>query len=185
MGRFIASSTQYSQLRANVNDVHEDIDVFVSHKSDDKDKAEDVARCIVTSGLSVWIDTVDIGGTADDIEMVRRIETAIARASSLIAVVTQVTNESWWVPFEIGLAYEKEKQLASYCESPHQVEFPSFLWSWPLVQNHNDLHKWCRHVKATKSTYPRSSISIARARVDDRQSYRDSLSRIRNELRFG
>lgn len=184
MGRFIASSMQESQFRASVNAVHEDIDVFVSHKSDDKEKAEDVARCIVTSGLSVWIDTVDIGGTADDKEMVRRIDAAIARASSLIAVVTQVTNESWWVPFEIGLAYEKEKQLASYCERPHQVEFPSFLWSWPLVRNHSDLHRWCQHIGATKkSTSPRVSIESVRAKVDGRQSYRNSLFGIRDELR--
>ena len=179
MGKFFASSMQEARVRASVDDVDERIDVFVSHKSDDKDEAEAVATCIVSYGLTVWLDTIDIKGVSDDQEMVRRIEAAISRASSLIAVITSDTNESWWVPFEIGLAYEKEKQLASYCENP-QIALPSFLWSWPLVQDHDGLHKWCQHIKVTKA---RVLIEAAKARVDRRQRYRDSLSEIRNALR--
>ena len=174
---------QEAQVRASVDDVDERIDVFVSHKSDDKDEAEEVATCIVSCGLTVWLDTIDIRGVIDDKGMVRRIEAAISRASSLIAVITHVTNESWWVPFEIGLAYEKEKQLASYCENCSRIDFPSFLWSWPLVRNHDDLHKWCQYIKATKAIHSRTLIEAAKARVDSKQNYRKSLFEIRNALR--
>ena len=34
-------------------------DVFVSHKSDDIDKALDLARCIQSEGLSAWMDVLD------------------------------------------------------------------------------------------------------------------------------
>ena len=140
----------------------------------------EVAHCVNACGLTVWIDAIDMKHVADDERMVRRIEDAIAHATSLIAIVTDVTNESWWVPFEIGLAYEKEKQLASYCEDASQIDIPSFLWSWPLIEDHVGLHQWCAHIK---SAGPHSLLETAVAKIVPRQAYRNSLFTIRDQLR--
>ena len=134
-------------------------------------------------GLTAWVDVVDMAGVEDDTRMVRRIEDAISRASSLIAVVTEATNESWWVPFEIGLAYGMEKQLASYCEDACLIDLPSYLWSWPVIKNHSDLHDWCEHYRATKSFAYSIVAEALKARVGRRQTYRDSLIDIRDQLR--
>lgn len=182
MGRlFVAESTLDGEVVASVNDVREDIDVFVSHKSEDEDKALEVANCVKLFGLTAWIDVTDMKGVVDNANVVRRIEDAISHASSLIAVVTRATRLSWWVPFEIGLAYQKKKQLASYCEEATKVTRPSFLWPWPLIEDHYRLHMWCEHVKETKTMGNR--IVAEAAATGRRQSYRDSLRDIRKRLR--
>ena len=187
MGKWFAAESKYEpKILASVNNVgeDEDIDVFVSHRSDDENKAMEVAHCVKTHGLTAWVDAIDMKGMDDDEKMVGRIEDAISRASSLIAVITGVTNESWWVPFEIGLAYEKEKQLASYCEDTTRVEFPTFLWSWPLVRDHCGLYKWCEHIKATKTTGHRVLMEASKAAIAKRrQRYMSSLFDIRSQLR--
>ena len=114
--------------------------------------------------------------------MVDRIEAAISRSTSLMAVVTDVTNESWWVPFEIGLAYDMDKQLASYCEEQDGVEIPSFLWRWPLVQDHDDLHEWCNKMKVMKSDkYLTEAASLSKT-IGERAFYRRTLKSVRSSL---
>ena len=181
MGMYRATSGVFETV-ASIDEVQGGIDVFVSHKSDDEDKAKEVAACIDTYGLRTWLDVTDLRDQEDDEAMVDRIEAAITRSFSLMAIVTDVTNESWWVPFEIGIAYDMQKQLASYCEQQKHVEIPSFLWRWPLIQNHGDLHEWCRRIKsmqpATYLTEETSSVADHR----ERRNYRADLARVRRAL---
>lgn len=180
---YIAESGRFRTL-ASIDDFEEEIDVFVSHKSEDKNMALKVAKCIVEYGLVPWLDVIDLTTDGDDETIVDRIEAAIFKSLSLLVVVTDVTNESWWVPFEIGLAYDREKQLASYCEDYNSVERPSFLWRWPLVKDHNDLHKWCGEICSIKNTGSYRPLAEARFESDShtRQSYREQLASIRNML---
>lgn len=181
MGKFFAESAPEHRVLASVNQVSQRIDVFVSHKSDDESKAMAVARCVKELGLTAWVDAIDMEGATDNEQMVNRIQEAISRASSLIAVVTNVTNESWWVPFEIGLAYEKEKDLATYCEDAAKVHLPSFLWSWPLVKDHHDLHRWCESIMETK-TMLQEAVMETYTDQDRKRAYRRRLFKIRDQL---
>ena len=160
MGRYINASGDFVK-EASVNNVKMRIDVFVSHKSDDEEKAEEVARCIQSCGLTPWLDVVDLVDKEDDEKMADRIQDAISRSFSLMAVVTDTTNESWWVPFEIGIAYDMCKQLASYCEHPEDVDPPSFLKRWPLATNRDALRRWCRIISESDRTL--SSLAEASA----------------------
>lgn len=122
-------------------------DVFVSHKSNDQARALDVARCIQEQGLSVWVDVLDQSIVGDSPELAKHIDNILTRTFSLLAVVTENTQESWWVPFEIGLAFELRRYLSSYGS---RSLLPSFLRTWPNVQNHIDLHRWCQRIKKLK-----------------------------------
>ena len=181
MGMYFEASGVFKTV-ASIDAVSGDIDVFVSHKSDDEEKAREVAACINSYGLRPWLDVTDLRDHEDDDAMVDRIEAAISRSFSLMAVVTDVTNESWWVPFEIGVAYDMQKQLASYCEAQEEVEMPSFLWRWPLVQDHDDLHEWCRRMKSMKTTIYLSEKASAAADHQGRGEYRASLATVRGAL---
>ena len=48
---------------------------------------------------------VDTNITGDSPSLDDYIERVLSRTFSLLALVTDVTHESWWVPFEIGLAF--------------------------------------------------------------------------------
>ena len=65
--------------------------------------------------------------------------------------MTNATSDSWWVPFEIGVAWDKNKYLSTYGDP--RVELPSFLAAWPRVVDHQELHAWCEEVKNKKAAY--------------------------------
>ena len=126
-------------------------DVFVSHTTEDDDLAEEVARCIESFGLTAWVDSDFFDAEQDGPEMASKIQAVIDRSYCLLAVVTNATSESWWVPFEIGVAWDRNKYLSTYGDP--RVKLPSFLAAWPRVVDHQELHSWCEEVQNKKATY--------------------------------
>lgn len=118
-------------------------DVFVSHKSNDSKKAVQVAERISKNGLSAWVDVADPTGVRDGPDLADYIRRVLASSQSLLALVSSATKESWWVPFEIGIAFEQQKLLASYGS---RASLPSFLYKWPNVQTDSQLDNWCREL---------------------------------------
>ena len=99
-------------------------DVFVSHTTSDDNLADGVASCIRTCGLTAWVDSDYLASHDDGPGMASKIKRVIGRSYCLLAIVTNATNASWWVPFEIGVASETNKFLSTY-GSP-RVPLPSF-----------------------------------------------------------
>ena len=139
------------------------IDVFVSHQSGDKDLAADVAAAVQANGLSVWLDLIDPNVSGDGPDLANYIERVLTKSKALLAVVTTNTQRSWWVPFEIGIAFELSKYLASFGDKRLN---PSFLANWPNVPDsptgkpaaNTYLQTWCRRIRAlsrapTHATY--------------------------------
>ena len=146
-----------SKLEKRIDKLHDILsekkpDVFVSHKSDDKDTATEVARTIAKCGLTAYLDIWDPEVDGDGPELVDYITTIIECCKSLIAVVSYNTVRSWWVPLEIGIATAKDLRLGTfldlgYNETPRSL--PSYLWKWPVLKNTNDLKNWCEERKKT------------------------------------
>ena len=132
----------------------EEPDVFVSHKSDDADAAEKVAKTIAKYGLTAYLDNWDPNIDGDGPELVDYIQSIIGCCDSLIAVVSRSTHSSWWVPLEIGIAITKNLYLGTFLASPlyPKRNFPSYLWKWPVLEDTDDLEKWCRERKGATST---------------------------------
>ena len=121
-------------------------DVFVSHKSDDTDTAEKVAKTIAKCGLTAYLDNWDPDVDGDGPELVNYIQSVIGCCDSLIAVVSHNTIRSWWVPLEIGIAITKDLHLGTFLVlSAHYSKrnFPSYLWKWPVLEDTDDLENWC------------------------------------------
>ena len=168
---------------ASLGDVGDDteIDVFVSHKKEDAPKAREVAACIASYKLTAWLDELDPLVHPDAENLTEIIRERLDRSFSVMAVISPATNESWWVPFEIGIGYEKEKQLATYCEAPRQTSLSEFLDGWPLVCDHDDLHAWCGQIIDYKIS--RLLLETTASADTRRRSYRQSLADIREVLR--
>ena len=156
-------------------------DVFLSHKSDDKLLAEDIAEQIQDNDLSVWLDTQRLPPDADGPHLAADIRRVISKSLALMAVVTDVTRESWWVPFEIGLAFTMKRYLASYGSNG---KLPTFLSQWPRVRNNEALDSWCRHVHRLKGKHRPTYLSEA-VRIGDsqRRDYVIDMSLMRNFFR--
>ena len=134
-----------------VNELHdklfqEDPDVFVSHKNEDENIAQKVAKTIAKSGLKVYLDIWDQNVDEDGPELVDYIQSVIKCCDSLIAVVSDKTVESWWVPLEVGIAITTDLYLGTYLDSRHynKSSIPSYLWKWPVLEDGFDLERWCQ-----------------------------------------
>ena len=128
-------------------------DVFVSHKNEDKNIAENVAKTIAKCGLTAYLDIWDPNVDGDGPELVDYIRSVIGCCNSLIAVVSRNTIRSWWVPLEIGIAITEDLYLGTFLTSTYRKsDFPSYLWKWPVLGNTRDLENWCRVRQAATST---------------------------------
>ena len=144
--------TGYYNLERRIDELRhrlpkKELDVFVSHKSEDKDTAEEVAETIADCGLTVYLDIWDPNVDVDGPELVDHIQSVIGCCNSLIAVVSHNTVRSWWVPLEIGIAITKELHLGTFLvPSPDYTkrDFPSYLWNWPVLKDTDKLEDWCR-----------------------------------------
>jgi hypothetical protein len=54
-----------------------------------------------------------------------------------MALVTNATVGSWWVPFEIGVARQGDRRITSFDNST--VKLPEFLTDWPVMTTDTDL----------------------------------------------
>ena len=139
-----------SNLEKRIDELHDILsekkpDVFVSHKSDDKDTATEVARTIAKCGLTAYLDAWDSNVNGDGPELVDYINAVIGHCKSLIAVVSHNTVRSWWVPLEIGIAITKGLHLGTFCLGYRtRQNLPSYLWKWPVLKNMEDLKNWCK-----------------------------------------
>ena len=120
------------------------IDVFISHKQEDATLAKRVGGILFEEGLHSYLDVWDPNIT-DALELEEYIRSVIRRADVLLAVITEKTKLSWWVPFEIGAARESKSQIASYVRlGGTRRSLPSYMRSWPRMASERELRGWAQ-----------------------------------------
>ena len=125
-------------------------DVFISHKGEDIRIAESVGDALQGSGLSGYLDRWDPAVEGDSPELEIYLRSIIRETKTILAIVTENTPLSWWVPFEIGVARETDSQIATFLEvnrfSTARVELPSYLKKWPILATTTSLQIWARRL---------------------------------------
>ena len=135
--RKLASDVRYSNYH-----------VFLSYYGGDLESAVRAGKVIASEGLAVYIDRLDpkVDGDTPTLEIYLR--KVIRDTPILLALVTNETEQSWWVPFEIGVARQTESRLATRVASlPYGEPLPSYLYMWPVIRYDSDLRKWAKEMK--------------------------------------
>ncbi len=123
--------------------------VFISHKKADRTEAITIGAYLRENGVQCYIDEFDpILKTTDDIT--NTIMSRVRACSHLMAVVSENTNNSWWVPFEIGVASETEKRITSY--KLRAVTLPEYLEKWPIMKTKQHLDLFIQMYKSDSQT---------------------------------
>lgn len=121
--------------------------VFISHKWEDKEKAIKIGEYLRTKlDLDIYLDIEDIGlqgavKRKDDADIVKYINLALEESSHLLCLVSNLTNESWWVPYEIGFAKKSNTEIASL-ELRGATNIPSFLKIEKYLNSISDLNDY-------------------------------------------
>ena len=150
--------------------------IFISHKHEDLAKAREIGHEIMLKAqVPCYIDELDPNVDGDSAELVTHIQDVIHQCRSLLAVVSQSTQNSWWVPLEIGVALESQKYIGSY--NTDRTELPSYLWSWPTMNATAEAVEWARATKrhSNADQLHRAWRSRNPRRVSDRVSLYSSL----------
>lgn len=135
--------------------------VFISHKQEDSATAAEVAGYIrIKGGLDVYLDLIDTQFHKSGPDLADYIRSQIEGCTQLLAILTSRTKDSWWVPWEIGIATEKERFLASYVSPGATI--PEFLHKWPYLRSDRDLDLYIQESKR------------AQRLVEDRKHYSDA-----------
>ena len=96
-------------------------------------------------GLAGYLDRWDPAVDGDSVELEIHLRSVIRDTPCILAVVTENTPLSWWVPFELGVARETNSQIATFLlvieDSGRQVDLPSYLRKWPILASGTELRE--------------------------------------------
>ena len=160
--------------------------VFISHQRADTVRATQVAHHLQTvHGITSYLDVVDPKiGTQQGPELAEHVRKEMDACDSLLAVVSAETAKSQWVPWEIGIATEKDFPLATYADT--QLPLPEFLQKWPYIRSQGDLDKYARAVKRmagrSRSTVIAKSMSTESLKESMQATTKDFYRHLRAEL---
>lgn len=129
--------------------------------------AQVARRLLAVHGIVSYLDVIDpyVNGSAES--LADHIRTEMGKCTQLLAVVSSATLASQWVPWEIGVATEKNFPLATYTGT--YALPPEFLRKWPYLKNDADLDAYARaslnarNFRETYKKYSADSVVGARA----------------------
>ncbi|MBF6035428.1 toll/interleukin-1 receptor domain-containing protein [Pseudomonas zeae] len=111
--------------------------VFISYRHMDRAHAIAINSRLIQANIKTYLDVLDPESqTTDDITGV--ITRNITECTHLLAVVSEKTALSWWVPFEIGEATISNRRICSFKTGP--TELPLYLDKWPKLSTDSDLN---------------------------------------------
>jgi len=110
--------------------------VFISYRHMDRAYAININTRLMQANIKTYLDVLDAESqTTDDITGV--ITRNISECTHLLAVVSEKTALSWWVPFEIGEATITNRRICSFKTGP--TELPLYLDKWPKLSSDRDI----------------------------------------------
>lgn len=147
------------------------IKVFLSHQSSDSITATYIAtRLRVHHSIESYLDVVDPGIRRGE-DLATHIQNEMGKCTQLLAVVSEATKNSQWVPWEIGVATEKDYPLATYLAG--YATPPEFLKKWPYLRSDADIDRYAAASKAARSSF-----------VQKRATLNEGVARIRSTSEF-
>ncbi|MFC6339007.1 TIR domain-containing protein [Pseudomonas sp. CCM 7891] len=131
--------------------------VFISYRHTDRVQAMAINARLTRANIKTYIDVLDAESqTTDDITGV--ITRRITECTHLLAVVSEHTARSWWVPFEIGEATISNRRICSF--KTGTSELPLYLDKWPKLTSDTDIsffiEAYCDEATTKRSMAPGS-----------------------------
>lgn len=134
--------------------------VFISHQSADTAVAHRIANRLQNRhGIGYYLDVIDpfMNGKGED--LATHIRKEMGKCTQLLAVISYNTLASQWVPWEIGVATEKDFPLATYSDATTLP--PEFLRRWPYLRNEAELDQYAAASQTADSVLGMESYSTS------------------------
>lgn len=136
--------------------------VFISYKSQDVEAAKAINEYLNNiANINTYFDINDAKlkkatTISNDEGIVKSIKCGLDMCTHLICLISDETRISWWVPYEIGYADCKDKQVASL-KLKDVKDIPSFLKVKDTLYNIEDLLRYLSTVSKYKTLFEASN----------------------------
>ncbi len=126
--------------------------VFISHKKEDEDSAKAIGEYLMNEvNVDIYLDLYDIElkeavSIENDKKIVESIKKGIGTSTHLLCLVSDKTRLSWWVPYEIGVASEHNKDITTL-KLKGVEEIPSFLKTERVLRSVRDFFDYTRQLE--------------------------------------
>ena len=144
--------------------------VFISHRTADDNKAQLIAVRLKERGILCYLDHFDPTLKSSH-QITALLVERIRACTHLMALVTDATRNSWWVPFEVGVAREAPRRITSYDNSSQSL--PEFLKEWPILRTQSDLDKFADAYHLDKAGQPERYAKTYRSITTPDQFHRE------------
>lgn len=114
--------------------------IFISHKQQDAYIANQIANELYLLNVDYYLDLLDSSIEQGGKELTDHIKKNLNDCTDLIVIMSQMTKLSQWVPFEIGMAAQKDMPTATFLHA--EVTLPDFLEYWPRLKTPQDIRKY-------------------------------------------
>lgn len=119
--------------------------IFISHKNEDSSVAVLVQTELKRMGVDAYLDVLDSSIVFKGEKLTSHIKSSLKNCTDILVVLTPNTKESWWVPFEIGMAAQLDFPIVNYLPNfagEKKVDLPDYLSYWPKLTKSSDLIKY-------------------------------------------
>ena len=154
--------------------------VFLSHQRADAALAAWLShRLLKVHQMQSYLDVIDPGIRAGE-DLADHVRSELGKCTQLLAVVSPATQTSWWVPWEIGVAAEKDYPLATY--GGGHAELPEYLRKWPYLRSDADLDRYAQASKAASAEIRRGVTASLNESVSKTRGTREFYRVLRASL---
>lgn len=139
--------------------------VFISHKKEDEAAANAIGKYLMEQvGVDIYLDTKDVTlqeavSEDNDKKIVDSIRSGIETSTHLLCLVSDETRLSWWVPYEVGSAASKGKEIATL-KLKNVVDIPSFLKTEQVIKTVNDFFNYTKTLEPFGGAVSNRTLSI-------------------------
>jgi hypothetical protein len=120
------------------------VSIFISHKKEDENKAIIISNYIKEKyGFHTYVDALDPEIQEYD-NVTGRIVDKLRESTHLLVIFSEHTIKSMWVPFELGVAYEREEGIGVYIWPDEELSYdlPEYLDEFPKLKNKKHLDEY-------------------------------------------
>jgi hypothetical protein len=137
------------------------IKVFISHQQSDSARATLIAKRLRSlHQIESYLDVIDPAIAKSGEALTEYVRLQLGRCTQLLAVVSAATKASWWVPWEIGVATEKDFPLATF---GGDTTLPEYLHKWPVLKSDRDLDSYAAASKAAERQFASKRVLVEAA----------------------
>lgn len=119
--------------------------IFISHKQEDGQVAEEILQSLKLLEVDAYLDILEGTIMLDSERLTEHIKKRLNGCTDILVVLSEKTKQSWWVPFEIGMASQKDMPIVNYLNTG--VQLPEYLSYWPRLKDSVDIKKYVEAIK--------------------------------------